>query len=639
MQSQTKRMRLGTKSCTECRRRKVRCIFPDGSDRCRQCKAHKAACRPQQASLSNLSSTSSGSPDHVQSNEAVSEALRLRECQRLGLPLDTSINDIFIHVIGQSASSRSTPNDQDLHVSGVLENAPLMKNLGETLPTRPSPQAELRPRPQDPFPRRSITTFMLQAPALVSVFQYTQPFWATWPLATTLTDTGERCFPDSVPLAVRFIQQSIVSPNPGVIARAMVWLSICLQELPKDFNKGTPLELPMKPSQFIAHYLGEVDELLQLNSSPVCNLEFIEALTLQYELFIFMGRPCSAWKSTRTALNNAMILGLHGFVPNRRKCEIWNALWVQDRHLSLFLGLPYAVPEHFIRPDRIEQGDGLERKILRKVAIISGHITDRNCHQLEASYSSTARIIEEMDELRDMIPTEWWEPREADLTGVYGTDFMRRAIILFYYTTNKMLHLPYVRMAARDKRYSYSQTTAFESAEGMVRAYLNMRALRAAPMNCDFVDFMAFSGAAILAADLISKKSSRTAEEEERLWKLIMELASSMRDMASVLDCLVASQAAEVLENLHAARHGTYLGPENFEVTIPYFGRMRISRIEMPAPALPQNVIEFETNVFNMQLPTDLQTSCELTENWASGWDFDYTYEWQDAFNFEQVGS
>ncbi|WAO87008.1 Zn(2)-C6 fungal-type domain-containing protein [Fusarium falciforme] len=639
MQSQPKRMRLGTKSCTECRRRKVRCIFPEGSDRCRQCKAHKAPCRPQQAPSSDSPSTSSLSPDYVQSNESAVEVLRLRECQRLGLPPDTSLGAIFTHVVGESVSSRSTSSDQDLDASVVLENAPLMKNLRETLPTQPSFEAELRPRPKDPFPNRSSMIYLPCAPTLVSIFEYTLQFWAIWPLAFTPTDTGERCFPDSVPMAVRFIQQSVISSNPGVVARALVWLSLCLQELPKDFNKDTPLSLPWKASKIIDYYLKEVDDLLQTHSSPVCNLEFIEALTLQYELFIFMGRPCSAWKSTRTALNNAMILGLHGLAPNGRKKEIWNALWVQDRHLSLFLGLPYAVPEHFIRLDRVDENDALERKILRKVGIISGHITDRNCHQLESSYSSTARIIEEMDQLKEMIPTEWWEPTEADITGYYGIDFTRRAIILFYYTTNKLLHLPYVRMAARDKRYDYSRTAAFESAEGMVRAYLNMRALGTAPMSCDFVDFMAFSGAAILAADLISKNSSRLAEEEERLWKLIMGLAKSMRDMTSVLDCVVAAQAAEVLENLHAARHGTFSGPENFEVTIPYFGRMRISRVEKPAPALPQNVVEFGTNVFNMHLPTNLQASCELTENWSSGWDFDYTYEWQDVFNFEQIGS
>ncbi|RSL53796.1 hypothetical protein CEP54_010210 [Fusarium duplospermum] len=632
MPSQPKRMRLGTKSCTECRRRKVRCIFPEGSSRCRQCRAHKVVCRPQGAPLSS-------SPDTVHSDEDIYNIFRLRECRRLGLQPDTSIETLLTHIVGNSASSRSPSIDRGQDANAVLENAPLMKNLRETLPIQVNVEAESRPRPEEPFASRPRMIYLPSAPILVSILEYTQQFWSIWPLAFAVTETGERVFPDSVPKAVRFVEQAAAAVDLGGSARAFVWFCLCLQELPKDFNKGTSLSLPWKTSNLIDFYLGEVDHLLQSHSPPVCSLEFIEALALQYELFIFMGRPCSAWKSTRTALNNAMILGLHGFVQDKRKKEIWNALWIQDRHLSLFLGLPYAVPEHFIRLDQADENETLVRRILQKVAIISGHITDRNCHQLESSYSSTARIIEEMDQLKEIIPDVWWEPTEADITGMYGVDFTRRAVILFYHTTNKLLHLPYVRMTARDKRYSYSQTTAFESAEGMVRAYLNLRVVGTAPMNCHFVDFMAFSGAAILAADLISKNSTRSVEEEERLWKLIMELAKSMRDMASVLDCTVATQSAEVLENLHAARYGNYSGPEKFEVTIPYFGRIRISQVERRAPALPQNVIEFETNLFNMQLPTDLQLSCELTENWSSGWDFDYTYEWQDVFNFEQVGS
>ncbi|KAM0417381.1 hypothetical protein ACHAPT_012615 [Fusarium lateritium] len=636
MQSQPKRMRLGTKSCTECRRRKVRCVFAEGQERCLQCNIHKTACKPQQASLENFPSTSNHSPDSFKWDESSrAESFRRLECQKRGLPLDTPLDAVFNRLIRESASFRSPLSDQDPDVSGVLENAPLMKNLRETLPTQPSFQTKLRLRPKPPFGYANRSPIPSSV-VLAGIFRYTQQFWGTWPLAFIATDTGERCFPDSVQMALNFVEQSLRSSNVGVVAKCLVWLSLCFQELPKDFNEDTPSE---RASEFIACYLEEVEILLQANSSPVCNLDFIEALAVQYELFIFMGRPCSAWKSTRTALNNAMILGLHGFPQTRRKKEIWDALWVQDRHLSLFLGLPYAVPEHFIHFDPADQGDALESRILRQVAIISGHITDRNSHQLESSYSNTVRITEEMDQLRDMIPIEWWTPGNTDTTGAFHLDFMRRAIILFYFTTNKLLHLPYVRMAARDKRYNYSQTTAFESAEGMVRAYLTMRALGTKPMSCDFVDFMAFSGAAILAADLISKSSPRSAEEEERLWSLIRELARSMRAMASVLDCAVATQSAEVLENLHAARHGNYFGPENFEVTIPYFGRMRIKRVEMPPPALPQNVIEFETNVFNMQLPTDLQPSCELTENWESGWNFDYAYEWQDVFNFEQVGS
>ena len=44
-----KRMRLGTKSCVECRRRKVRCIIDRGSRECRACLLHDVPCRSQQS--------------------------------------------------------------------------------------------------------------------------------------------------------------------------------------------------------------------------------------------------------------------------------------------------------------------------------------------------------------------------------------------------------------------------------------------------------------------------------------------------------------------------------------------------------------------------------------------------------------
>ncbi|KKO98806.1 hypothetical protein THAR02_09089 [Trichoderma harzianum] len=43
-----RRMRLGTKSCAECRRRKVRCVFPTNSSVCHGCELHQTPCRAQQ---------------------------------------------------------------------------------------------------------------------------------------------------------------------------------------------------------------------------------------------------------------------------------------------------------------------------------------------------------------------------------------------------------------------------------------------------------------------------------------------------------------------------------------------------------------------------------------------------------------
>jgi hypothetical protein len=47
-QRPARRMRLGTKSCAECRRRKVRCVFPPNSSICHGCSLHQTPCRAQQ---------------------------------------------------------------------------------------------------------------------------------------------------------------------------------------------------------------------------------------------------------------------------------------------------------------------------------------------------------------------------------------------------------------------------------------------------------------------------------------------------------------------------------------------------------------------------------------------------------------
>ncbi|KAF4952089.1 hypothetical protein FSARC_12721 [Fusarium sarcochroum] len=60
MEPQNKRMRLGTKSCSECRRRKVKCMFDERQTECRQCVAHSLVCQSQY-----VSSPSSDDKDHM----------------------------------------------------------------------------------------------------------------------------------------------------------------------------------------------------------------------------------------------------------------------------------------------------------------------------------------------------------------------------------------------------------------------------------------------------------------------------------------------------------------------------------------------------------------------------------------------
>ncbi|KAM5354707.1 hypothetical protein ACJ41O_001354 [Fusarium nematophilum] len=627
----TKRMRLGTKSCAECRRRKVRCTFSEGQDKCRQCTLHKTVCKSQEEALN--------APGDVQSRlGSIEESIRVL-CQSLGQQPDQVARRLRTAVIssalGANLSESLVIEGDDSDGADAFDEAPLLQYLRGTLSTQSRLPARPASQPRKGvLPAGSINYLIPDSSTLVSILQYTQHFWSIWPLASLFATTEESFgFPTDVPSAVSFIDESLRSADPGIVAKCLSWFCICLQELPKDFENTT--RLPLRARDLIYYYLDVVDGLFQRNSQPVCNLNFIQALLLQYELFIFMGRPCRAWKCIRTGLDNAMLLGLHRPGQSRQRNEIWSMLWQQDRHLSLFLGLPYAVSESYIEPVA-DESLPLEKRILHRITIICGHIIDRDQLQKEASYSTTMRIAEEVDQLRDMIPKKWWTPGDSGASIPFGLAFWRRALILFFHTTNNLLHLPYVAMAVPDKRYEYSRATALESAEGMVVAYQNIRALGDVPMSCDFLDFVAFSAAAILAADLVSQISHQLIEE--RRWSLVTSLAGGMRKTAEVLDCPVAEQSAEVLEYLHAAQHGAYTGPEHYEVTIPYFGRMRIRRPkaqdQQPTQVdMPPSLVELESNVFGFRLPGEFQTMNELGEDWT-GLDLDFSYDWQGVFEF-----
>lgn len=52
MENQPKRAGLGKTSCTECRRRKVKCVYDDDQAECQQCNRHSLTCQPQNAESS-----------------------------------------------------------------------------------------------------------------------------------------------------------------------------------------------------------------------------------------------------------------------------------------------------------------------------------------------------------------------------------------------------------------------------------------------------------------------------------------------------------------------------------------------------------------------------------------------------------
>jgi hypothetical protein len=660
--SGTKRMRLGTKSCSECRRRKIRCTFKDDMGRCEQCNVHNLQCRSQE---SGDQRSNDEAPADIEARLGNIEAMLKALCNAPGL-LPSSLSR------GATASSHTIPSPNSLIGTNLLDsaggnNSPPANESGSNSNLNDAPLLRFLRHCADPKsslgiqepPKYSSTEsytnlaqrFLPSSNSLLCILELTHRYWSLWPLAAATDTRGNSQFPSTVPAAARFVKESMVSLNPGSVARCLAWLSLCIQQLPKTFE-DTQGCLPLPVRSLLSLYMDHVEAAISHLEMPACNSECIEALILQYKFYVNMGRPGKAWKCTRRALDNALLLGIHRDRSGSSYSQwLWNALWRQDRHLSLCIGLPYAVPEAFITNQNHSEGSTVQDTVMHRMNLVCGHIVDRDISGRESSYLETAKMTEEMELLKELIPKEWWALGDADededQTVPLGITFWQRATLFFYHNNLMLIHLPYLIKATQDKKYEYSRLVVLESARKMVETYQGIRTYGGVPIICDFLDFAAFSAAMILTTDLLSQSSQRLHEEEEQLWLLITGLATSFRLTADLIDCTVACQSAEVLEYLYAARHGTYDGPGVYEVTIPYFGLVQIKKPKVRAmdiaanqgnsgAGFEQSIVEFNSNLFDFRVPIEWQSVCELGESWTNGTMFEDSYSWNAVFEFNE---
>ncbi|KAK5445256.1 hypothetical protein LTS15_010347 [Exophiala xenobiotica] len=659
-----KRMRLGTKSCTECRRRRVRCAFPLNSRTCEACELHEIDCVPQrprpsgqgrshhnndseekselQQRLGNLEAMvrQIASAINLDPETATWAQLQAESLRRLRSPstVATAAGPSAFQTTkrGSIASSAeilddNSPDDVDVDQDqgqdqDQFEDAPLVSLFKDALHIE-------RPRSEHQEPRglcaderiraclESLGPFLPSADDLRLILEASQMFWCLWPMPPPGQNTTNPS-PSSRILAARdFIVDSLNSGRPAIMAKALIWLTLCIHQLPRDFAfRGEQLRNP--PRAIWKHYLNTAETLLSFDDAAGASQgkNMLECLLLQMKIYIDVGKPRKAWLAIRRALDTGLLLGLQKQDLNTtdEQKSLWAHIWQIDRFLSLILGLPSGISRSHPSLAKECAGPTIEAQLMHDLAIIAGRIIERNQDPktVNDNYSVTMDIDQDLERCKARIPAEWWDSTFGaglPLAAAYA----QQTIKLFYSTTRKTLHLPYLlrawsRSPEEDMRYEYesSRISALEACRDGIRCY---RAFRnntsggggAVAIICDLMDFQAFSTTVTLVVDLLLSSSSssasatsskttasnikRDADEEARDWELVHSVSGALQEVAKRLNCNVAGQGTDVLERLSMARYGKYppdgSNSETFEVVIPYFGKVRIGRVvKKPAP-------------------------------------------------------
>ncbi|KAL2832322.1 hypothetical protein BJY01DRAFT_253888 [Aspergillus pseudoustus] len=668
-----KRMRLGTRSCSECRRRKVRCIYPPESDVCRQCEAHSTPCGKQGADPQRQGVNTGGNSTEILTKRVQDlERLVGLLCRgRSGIPDRRATMGPSV-ALGLLCPNSAPDIQKDLITVGreeekeaPLSDGPLLLLMNRALSIESAVQTptslDSRSGPGS-HAMDALRALALHNQDLYLIFELTEKYWPLWPI---LPPRFIQVIPSQAgtldkQTALNFVNSSFQSSIPETMAKGALWLALCIQQLPSEFD-FRPHTLPCHRSILLEAYMSGGEELLRSPHDTKGTTTFLECLMLQAKLYINMARPRKAWLTVRRAIDFALLQGiqrLRSSPVSDTLQSLWLEVWVFDRQLSLGLGLPNSVPDSLAHLVRVPDGE-FSSWMFHLIGDIAGRINDRNLNIASADYGLTVGIEHELLGLWDRMPAQWDMPNTADTSLA---DVFTKQIGKFYYNLlMKNAHFPYMVQhkpngAGGGDMYPHSRATAVEAARRMIEHYQGLRrSSQGALLICDLMDFHVFTGAIVLVVDLISPMvTERDIRQAKQDWMQVEELIQTFQHLSLAMTCTVAKQAADVLRYLYAAAHGFYDG-EAYEVVIPYFGKVRISPpvqglqqqgsstgsttcssdrvLAAPSP-VSFNAIEFNTQTF---CPLGLDTmglgDGELgTADWNTFSGFEFDWDWSQVF-------
>ncbi|KAK2615535.1 hypothetical protein N8I77_002282 [Diaporthe amygdali] len=390
-----RKIRKGTKSCWECRKRKIKCQFDSPEDAvCVGCKQRETACRSQEFDDSDVpeagqkpdpplakrldrleqmmerivdrivpddadnAGPSSNQHPHSRRSRSASTNERHVRAGRISSPdgLEASnTRDGPIAALLAMQNDIGGPSESAPHSTPVLTSA---ESATSTFPIVSTPKEDstepsTRSGREMPSPKHFWVCTTLRAiipkPGVLRAIVTASP-GAPYIAALCYSDAERQ--DGKVEPASNWAVVPPVSSHPLILARKALQILICVQQLPPTFD-WSALGLEFSQAESIRR-LDTTCLLVTSNDELVGYAEGIECLILHGYYQVNAGSLRKAWLTFRRAMSMAQIMGIdRGHSAAFRSCDpkgdptrrpsattLWHRLVFSDRYLSLLLGLP-----------------------------------------------------------------------------------------------------------------------------------------------------------------------------------------------------------------------------------------------------------------------------------------------------------
>lgn len=536
------KLRKGTHSCWECKRRKMRCAFlaPD-TGTCSACRRRGSKCVSQEF------------PENVAVSAATVESQNRSQLHarrgNVGRVDDglTTTGDITGEdgawradpgFAGTPASTTATlESAADSDWSSTIHDRELSRMLHASLP----PQEEIHRicTASDHFavlPHETMTTpfLVLEKRGLKT--------------AETLLET-----PGS-------------SAHPVLLARYMLLLATFIQS--RGINNISDSD------QAIMERLVDIATLrvTKKNDKFMGTIEGLECLMIESVYHSNIGNLRRGWLNIRRAMSVAQLMGLDraqaqmqyerlGSQTYYDPRTMWFRIVDHDRYLSLMLNLTQGSLDRSMTSATMLANETPSGRIERIHCVIASRILERNESTSSSHDTTLTRSLDgELQRAARQLPNKWWlvpDLRRSEDPQTLFWDTRRLFAQVLHYNLLNQLHLPYMlRSSSVSREQEYSLNTCANASREILTRFNTLRSFEGAAYSCRTIDFIALMAAMTL---LLAHLDSHNLETQNLLAHqyhsdraMIEQVKDYMEEFDRAKSDPLSSQIAEWLSRLLA---------------------------------------------------------------------------------------
>ncbi|KAK1149867.1 hypothetical protein N8T08_003423 [Aspergillus melleus] len=653
------RVRRGTRSCTECRRRKVRCIrLSEDAPTCRRCEERGSTCIAQ--TYTPHSRRSQRLPSRYRIAQLESKVANLtkfvHDAEIKSGDRSTSLTELATEptlesdeIDPDSSGSDFDAVNQPAHLRSLFQNDWLsvdpQRQNGHSQDRRDKVSAHLLDRARRTLQR------LIPPKADVLTIAHSASRWL--PLVYSL-------FPQ--PGAIKTQQElgesfdDMERPDIDPISLASWLLTVALtgqQIQGQDNNRVFQPQKSHEWTKFCRAVSNTVETTIMSHDRLVSTISGLSMAMHFFRLQIGQGNFRKAWVRLRhivaiaeimglpkasQAIQNGRVIWTEGNEAQQQKAQLWDSIISGNGLFGMVINLPPDTRRHPQAKTQVLVVDGVVQPhvYLRRLTDIAAkvqHLDDLNLTPDSGSefYSSTLALIGELKSLASQTPKEWWAPDEStEVKPDHMVQFIHNSVMV-------RTHLPFIMRQDIGEEYVYSRLVCMNACEEAARLYRFLRGTLPPGIFCArILDLQVFVTTVVLL--LISHSSScsdrwsfpadkaKTDSTVEEVTKLMIERSHDTPGSHFAHTCVTTINSLHRLLQQDSPSH-----LQDLTLQVPLLGKVKVRRNfrqqEMP---MGSNVPGVETNpnasrpeepsVSQPQSLSKLNSSSQPPRNWE--WDF-----------------